>query len=176
MSNEEIFRRIRSGDKNALEKLIIDNYKFLLGYLIKLCLNEELAKDLAQETITKTIINIKKFRGDCKFSTWLIQIATNLYKDYQKKNKKIRNLIVLDENLKDNLLVEEVVLAKEREKLLMSTLDEIPCEMKEVFVLKHFYDFSYQEISVIVKCPIGTVRSRLHYCILKLREKLKDVK
>ena len=51
-------------------------------------MNEEITKDITQEVMVKAILNIKKFKGNSKFSTWLISIASNIYKDMLKKNKR----------------------------------------------------------------------------------------
>lgn len=65
------------------------HYKMLFGYLIKLCGNVHLAEDLVQESLLKATLNIKKFRGDCKFSTYLIEIATNCYKNEVRKQQRM---------------------------------------------------------------------------------------
>ena len=89
LDEEQLVRRARAGDRHCLNILFDMHYKMLFGYLIKLCGNVHLAEDLVQESLLKATLNIKKFRGDCKFSTYLIQIATNCYKNEVRKQQRM---------------------------------------------------------------------------------------
>ncbi len=71
-----------------MEEIYIKYYLKIYKYLLYLSHSQDLAEELTQETFYKAIININKFRGDCKLETWLCIIARNLYYKYQKKNKK----------------------------------------------------------------------------------------
>lgn len=172
MEEKELVARARSGDRDALEKLLYDNYKTVYGYLLRLTMNEETAKDFTQEAMVKAIINIKSFSHSSKFSTWLVTIASNAYKDSLRKNKKISEVQIKDVLMEAPDNVEEKVLAKDSIITLRKVLMDIPAEKRNAFILKHFYDYSYEDIAKILKCPLGTVRSRLHYCIKKLQKLL----
>lgn len=170
MNEKALLEKARTGDRKALELLLYDNYKIVYGYLLKLTVNEELTKDLTQDVMMKAILNIKKFKGDSKFSTWLISIASNLYKDYIRKSKKISSSAIEELSIKDSQNIENDVINKDTVNRIGKLLSELPYEKRMVFILKNYYDYSYEEIGEILKCPIGTVRSRLHYCIEKLRK------
>lgn len=71
-----------------MEEIYKKYYLKIYKYLLYLSHNQDLAEELTQETFYKAIININKFRGDCKLETWLCIIARNLYYKYQKKSKK----------------------------------------------------------------------------------------
>ena len=172
MEEKELVARARSGDKDALEKLLYDNYKTVYGYLLRLTMNEETAKDFTQEAMVKAITNIKSFSHSSKFSTWLVSIASNAYKDSLRKNKKISEVQIEDVIMEAADNVEEKVLARDSITTLRKVLMDIPVEKRDAFILKHFYDYSYEDIAKILKCPLGTVRSRLHYCIKKLQKLL----
>ncbi len=164
-----LLEKARAGDRKSLELLLYDNYKIIYGYLLKLTMNEELTKDITQEVMVKAILNIKKFKGDSKLSTWLISIASNLYKDSLRKNKLRTRISIEDVTIRDYQNVENSVINKDTVRRIENMLKDFPYEKRMVFILKNYYDYSYEEISTILKCPIGTVRSRLHYCIKKLR-------
>ena len=169
MDEKALLEKARWGDRKSLELLLYDNYKIVYGYLLKLTINEEVTKDLTQDVMMKAILNIKKFKGESKFSTWLISIASNLYKDYIRKNKKISSMNIEDLSIKDSQSIEETFINKDTVNRVGKLIMDFPYEKRMVFILKNYYDYSYEEISKILKCPIGTVRSRLHYCIEKLR-------
>ncbi|MEN8906181.1 MAG: RNA polymerase sigma factor SigY [Clostridiales bacterium] len=173
MKEDILINKAKKGDKKSLEKLLYNNYKIVYGYLIKLCLDEDIAKDITQETMLKAIKNIKKFNGRSKFSTWLISIASNKYKDDIKKKKNTDFLNINDNivsSINDVKTPEKIFLDKEDFSIVKKALLLLPYEKRKVFILKHYYSYSYEEISNILNCPLGTVRSRLHYCIKKLRE------
>ncbi len=169
LDEKALLEKARSGDRMSLELLLRDNYKIIYGYLLKLTMNEDVTKDITQEVMVKAIVNIKKFKGDSKFSTWLISIASNLYKDNIRKNKQTSSLSIEDLAVKDSQNLEDAVINKDTVRRIGNLLKDFPYEKRMVFVLKNYYDYSYEEISTILKCPIGTVRSRLHYCIEKLK-------
>lgn len=172
LEEKELLAKARSGDRQALETLLYDNYKIVYGYLLKLTMNEDATRDFTQEVMVKAITHIQSFTGSSKFSTWLISIASNAYKDSLRKNKRISDVEIEDIEMEAPDNVEEKVLARDSIIRLKKILMSIPQEKRQTFILKHFYSYSYEDIAKIQKCPIGTVRSRLHYCIKKLQELL----
>lgn len=158
-----LVEKSKKGDKWALNELIKNNYPLLTGYVIKLTCDPHLAQDIIQDTLLKAVVNINKYKPLGKFSTWLITIATNTFRDHLRKNK---NIEILDEDLPsaqgnpENLLLEKLEYRR-----LTKILSSLPYEKRTVFILKHYYGYKYEEIAEILKCPVGTVRSRLHNSI-----------
>jgi len=170
LSEKALIEKAQSGDKKSLEVLLYDNYKIVYGYLLKLTMNEEITKDITQEVMVKAILNIKKFKGNSKFSTWLISIASNIYKDMLKKDKKVSRVDIEKTLIKNTQSLEDDIINKDTVKRIGEVLLKLPEEKRMVFILKNHFNYSYKEISKILKCPVGTVRSRLHYCIKKIRD------
>lgn len=163
MEEIELIEKSKEGNKYAMNKLLMDNYKIVLGYTIKMTGDSTLAQDITQETMLKAVLNIKKFKPEAKFSTWLIKIATNQYRDDIRKNKKNE---VIDESLEcADPGPEEMALGNIQYKEIMDVLQGLSYEKRMVFVLKHYQGYRYEEIAEILGVPIGTVRSRLHNCI-----------
>jgi len=166
-------KRAGKGDKNALKTLLSMNYKIVFGYLLKITMNQELAEDLTQETMVKAIKAIKTFKGRSKFSTWLISIASNAAKDHFRKSSKKKTSELHDNCIPSTQSIEEDYIENEKIALVIQELNKLP-EVKRIpFVLKHYYNYSYEEIAHILDCPTGTVRSRIHYCIKELQSKFK---
>lgn len=170
MDEHELVIKAQADDKEALEALLYNNYSIIYAYLLKLTMNEETARDITQETMVKVILNIRKFKGESKLSTWLISIASNVYKDSLRRNKRISIAEIENLPLTASDDVEEAIIKRDSLARIKKALLEIPEKKRMIFILKHFYGYSYEEIAKIAKCPLGTVRSRLHYCIKKLRE------
>jgi len=157
-------------DRNAMNTLLANHHHIVYGFLLQMTCNQELSKDLTQDTMIKAILNINKFKGNSKFSTWLIAIAINTYKNYTKKHKGIH--IEFDEHYASNFDLEKDLIIKEEFHQVMSLLNNMKDSQKMPFLLKHYYGYSYDKISRIMKCPIGTVRSRIHNTIKKIQDSM----
>ncbi|MBZ9687257.1 RNA polymerase sigma factor SigY [Clostridium estertheticum] len=163
MDELELIYKAKDGNKSALNSLLKDNFNILKGYTVKMVGDPHLAQDIIQDTMLKAVININKFEPRAKFSTWLIKIAINVYRDYLRKNKSYQ---LVDENLfHKSEQVEDIVMSNYEYKEIMKIILKLPYEKRAVFILKHYYGYKYEEISEIIGCPIGTVRSRLHNAI-----------
>ena len=132
MEEKALIEQAKAGNKSALNTLLINNMQILKGYTIKMTGDAVLAQDIVQDTLLKGVLNMDKFNLQGKFSTWLISIATNVYRDYLRKNKKAVSLeeTFLDEE--DNL--EEKVIVSLQYKLVMEILMEIPLEKRAIFI------------------------------------------
>lgn len=163
MDELELINKAKGGNKSALNTLLTANLNILKGYVVKMVGDPHLAQDIIQNALLKAVININKFEPRAKFSTWLIKIATNVYRDYLRKNKPFQ---LVEENLvHDGKQVEDTVILNYEYKEIMKIILKLPYEKRVVFILKHYYGYKYEEISEIIHCPIGTVRSRLHNAV-----------
>ena len=131
--------------------------------------NYATAEDIFQETWIKVIRHIGSFRGDAKFSTWLFQIARNVYRDSLRRKKGFF-LIPLDET--DDLISEPAMDAGaigERE-YVQKIVSGLPVKMREAIVLRYYHDLDIKEISEVLGCSLGTVKSRLYYALKAIRK------
>lgn len=175
MNEGRLIELAKKNNQQAMSLLLSQNYDYVYGYIIKICFNKELAEDICQETMVKAILNIKKFKSNSKISTWLIQIANNHYLNVVKRNKKIvfTNLDILDVFSQNVTSVEDQVITKTQFLDVMQVLNNYKENQRIPFILKHYHGYSYDEISIIMNCPIGTIRSRIHNTIKKLQNDLK---
>lgn len=171
MNELDLLSQAKSGNKSALNSLLKNNYPVLYGYVFKMTGNAASTEDIVQEAMLKAIVNIDKFKPEAKFSTWLITIATNVFRDSLRKNKATE---LLDENISDITQdVENTVITRFEYQKVMEILLNLSYEKRAVFILKNYYGYKYEEIAVILKCPIGTVRSRLHNSIKYIMDAMK---
>ncbi|ERM91994.1 RNA polymerase sigma factor SigY [Caldanaerobacter subterraneus subsp. yonseiensis KB-1] len=171
MEEKELIYKAKNGNKHALNELLSQNYNTLLGYCIKMTGNPTLAQDIVQDTMLKAILNIKKFAPEAKFSTWLLKIATNTFKDYLRKHKNVELVEEISTNNTEN--IEETAITNLQYKELMNILMKLPYEKRATFILKHYYGYKYEEIAQILDCPVGTVRSRLHNAIKEIMKEME---
>lgn len=110
----------------------------------------------------RAVKNIKRYKATSKFSTWLITIATNLYRDQLRKGRKEILYADITDDLQYRAEQLDITLeAKEKFLQLQNIMAGLPFEKRAVLVLKHYYGYSYQEMADILQCPVGTIRSRL---------------
>lgn len=170
MNEKELLEKAKGGNKHCLNILLQKNYKILYGFLIKLTGDIDLSEDLTQETLLKAALSINKFRGECKFSSYLIQIAINIHKNYLRKHKiRIYNDEIISNIIYDG---EKEIMNSLEFQDAMKHLENMPYEKRVSFILKHYYGYSIEEISRILKVSQGTTKSRIHHTVKKLRELL----
>lgn len=170
MEEKELLDKARQGNKHCLNLLLKNNYQMLYGFLIKLTGDKDLAEDLVQDTLLKASLNITKFRGESKFSSYLIKIGINTHKNYLRKNK-IRTEHD-DFEFKTSYDMEDDLINYIRFKEALNYLNNMSYEKRISFILKHYYGYSIEAISEILKVSQGTTKSRIHNTIKKLRELL----
>lgn len=171
LDERELVKKAQEGNKYAMNILLTSNYKALYGFTLKMTSNEELSLDITQDVCLKAVQHINKFKSNSKFQTWLIAMAVNRYKDLLRTNKKIKflNSEDLSSVSKDD---NDRILEKMQIQQLLLELNKMPYEKRISFILKHYYGYSYEEISNILGCSEGTVKSRVFYTIKKLRQSL----
>lgn len=172
MDEKEIMILAKRGDHTSLARLYRENYSFLIKYLLKVTMNKDLAEELAQETMLKSIEKIKLYNGKAKFSTWLISIATNLYVDVLRKQKRQQNWQQAEQQLFRKLKWETESRNEEWNDTL-TALGNLSNDVRIPIVLKHYYGYSYEEIGQMLQIPSGTIKSRIHNGIIAIRKELK---
>jgi len=162
--------RCQIGDKDALAGLI-ERYQAPLRYFIsRLSANPETAEDIFQDTWLTVIRRIHTLKKIDAFSTWLYRIARN--KVYQQLRRK-RKLSELNENITVPNNTENDVFSTEDAAKIHRCLKELLPEYKEVLMLRFLEQMSYEQISQVINCRLGTVKSRIHYAKLALKKELE---
>lgn len=145
-------------------------------YLFCLTQNRDISEELTQETFAIAVEDIKKFRGECKLSVWLCQIAKHLWYKELKKRKKSVN--VPFEEIKDNLLydesLEEIIYKKEKKLKLFKDIQKLDEKSREVMYLRMVGNLSYEEIGEILGKTANWSRVTFYRAKQKIREENKD--
>lgn len=135
-------------------------------------------EDLEQEVYIR-VLTAKKYEEKGSFKSWINLIAANVSRDYLKSAKNRHETYVEDEaifeNIKERKTPEDLLLKKERQERIIKAIEELKPKLKEVIMLSEIEGYSYEECSLKLKCPIGTVKSRIYNAKKELAEKLKDL-
>jgi len=182
-TDEDLIERFQNGDLYAFD-LIVKRYKNqLLNFIFRFLGNTEEAEDLVQETFLRVYRNRTAYQKVAKFSTWIYTIAGNLAKTELRKRKRRRffSISELGFNEKDYDISDEAynperdVDGRMKEEIIHEQIMALSPKFREVILLRDVQQLSYEEISVIVKIPLGTVKSRVNRGRLKLQEKLSHL-
>jgi RNA polymerase sigma-70 factor (ECF subfamily) len=180
-----LVRRARSGDLEAYDELVQRYQERIYATVYHMTSNHEDANDLAQESFIKAFQALKSFKGGSSFYTWLYRIAVNKTINFlkQRKNRIHISLNDLDFNaehdpdlvalISDKTPRREAGLTELQEKLNTALL-KLSEPHRLVVVLHDVQGLSHDEIAKVMKCNIGTVRSRLFYARQQLQAWLSD--
>ena len=161
-----------------IEKIYKEYSKTVYKYLFCLTQNKELSEDLTQETFAVAVEDIKKFRGECKLSVWLCQIAKHIW--YKELNKKKKNVNVSFEEIKEYTLydenLEENICAKEEKLKLFKDMQKLDEKSREVMYLRMVGNLSYEEIGEILGKTSNWSRVTFYRAKQKIREENKNEK
>ncbi|KIL53206.1 sigma-70 family RNA polymerase sigma factor [Jeotgalibacillus campisalis] len=167
---QELIQQAIAGNDESLAMLLHEHYQFLFLYLLKLTLYPSEAEELTQDTIVRCIERFHQYNPKkAAFTTWMIQIGTNLWLD-KKRRKKREKQYMNKQQLSWKIGQRE----DEQWLIITEALKTLKDTYRIPVILKHYYGYSYEEISLICRVPIGTVKSRLNSGLKKLREELGD--
>ena len=182
-SDEELMFYLSNGEELAFEELYNRYSKRLLGYFIRMLnFDKNLAEDALQDLFLKIAEAPEKFDKSRSFKTWIFSVASNSCKNYYRHKKvvseSVEEIKYMNESVSDMAFLNtagkmDAVLFRKR---LDEVLNELAPEKKEAFILKYQEEKTIAEIAWIQNCPEGSVKSRLHYTIKVLEEKLKIFK
>jgi RNA polymerase sigma-70 factor (ECF subfamily) len=183
-SDAELVKAFKSGDSRALDRLI-DRYKApLYAYLVRLSRDRGEADDLLQEVFVKVLNKLAAYGERYKFSAWLFTVAHHAVMDRFRANAR-RKEESLDSAGEDRLPLaytlaspepgpDEMLEGAERASAIRAAFDHLSAEQREIFLMRHYSELSFKEISEILDVPIGTVLARMSRAMAKMRQELSS--
>lgn len=184
-----LVERAVAGDQRAFELLVVKYQRRIERLVGRMVRDVDLVEDIAQETFIRAYRALPQFRGDAQFYTWLYRIAVNTAKkalmelkrdplvseaafkssDEEDETSSIGNELTSAET------PETVLAAKEIAAAVNSAVEALPEELKQAVTLREIEGLSYEEISLVMNCPIGTVRSRIFRAREAISAKVKPL-
>jgi RNA polymerase sigma-70 factor (ECF subfamily) len=183
ISDEELIEKFQRGDIYAYE-LIVKRYKDqLLNFVYRFLSNQEEAEDVVQETFLRVYRNRHAYKRVAKFSTWIYTIAGNLARTELRRRhrRRIFSLSHIGVDDKDYEISDEFFSPEThvntvlKEEIIQKEINKLSPKFREVIILRDIQELSYEEISKIMRVPIGTVKSRVNRARLRLQSRLKHL-
>ncbi|NYE59392.1 RNA polymerase sigma-70 factor (ECF subfamily) [Duganella sp. 1224] len=180
-----LVERVRDGDKQAFDMLVAKYQRRLMRLLSRIVHDPAEAEDVVQETFIKAYRALRHFRGDSAFYTWLYRIGINTAKNHlATQGRRTPTSTDADseqaegydgEHLRDINTPESMLASKQIAQTVNAAMDALPVDLRTAIALREIEGLSYEEISDIMACPIGTVRSRIFRAREVIAEKLKPL-
>jgi RNA polymerase sigma-70 factor (ECF subfamily) len=184
-----LVERAVAGDQGAFELLVIKYQRRIQRLIGRMVRDVDLVEDIAQETFIRAYRALHQFRGDAQFYTWLYRIAVNTAKKFLMELKRdptvSENSFKADDESEETSwqrneptsdeTPESVLAAKEIAMAVNAALEALPEELRLALTLREMEGLSYEEISAVMNCPIGTVRSRIFRARETISAKVKPM-
>ncbi|MBW3539284.1 MAG: sigma-70 family RNA polymerase sigma factor, partial [Planctomycetes bacterium] len=182
MTDQELIDECLAGYTEAFGDLV-SRYQDRLYHTLRAMLGSaDEALDAAQDAFVQAFTRLSTFEGRSAFYSWLFRIAVNAA--VSRKRRRKRGAAASLDAVREQSGLEPAdrhpantpshsLESSEQQELVRRALDELPEEFRTALVLKEIEDLKYEDIAKIMKCPVGTVRSRIHRARCELREKLE---
>jgi RNA polymerase sigma-70 factor (ECF subfamily) len=179
-TDEELIARFQNGDSYAFDQLVRRYKDPLLNFIFRFIGDLNESEDIVQDTFYRVYKNKHYYKEVAKFSTWIYTIAGNLAKTELRKRKRRKIFSINKETQSEKEFElpdperdpEEEVNSTLTEKHIYKAIRNLPPKFRQVIILRDVQGFSYEEISSIIKVPLGTVKSRVNRARLRLQDDL----
>ncbi len=169
-----------NGDDKAFESLVKKTKSKVYTTIYLIVKDRYIAEDLLQETYIKAIDVLKsgRYNEEGKFMPWIVRIAHNLAIDYFRKDKRYPTVVLEDGSAIFNSFefsedsFEDIQLKQDQIVNIRELVKKLPDEQREVLVLRHYEELSFQEIADMTQVSINTALGRMRYALINLRKML----
>jgi len=170
----------QQGDTVAFNRLVLKWEKPIYNLSLRMLQDRDEAAEAAQEVFCSAFRNIRRFRKDAKFSTWLYRIAVNQCITRLRKRPPGVHLSMDDEGPDAPLKGwtpttdshETEMMLQEQRKRVRLALENLPEEQRAIVELKFYQDLTFEEIAAVVEAPLSTIKSRLYAGLAVLKTRL----
>jgi RNA polymerase sigma-70 factor (ECF subfamily) len=182
IDDKTLVAKSQQGDKAAFEKLVRLYSKYVYTNAFFILRDSHDAEDVSQEVFVKVFLSIKNFRGLSSFKTWLRKLTINTCIDKLRIKSKTINKKISLETLEEGYEVvftdlshniERDFFSKETVKEVLNIIVNLEESYRVPLILRDLQDYSYREISILIKKPIGTVKTNIHRARKIIKDKMK---
>lgn len=180
LSDSKLVSLYQTGNEEAFEMLLHRHKSKVYTAIYLIVKDRYTAEDLLQETFVKAINTIRggRYNEEGKFLPWISRIAHNLAIDHFRKDKRYPEVVLEDGSKLFNSMdfaedsEEDKQMHRETRSKLRDCIKELPVEQKQVLIMRHYLDMSFQEIADRTGVSINTALGRMRYALINLRKKM----
>ena len=169
-----LIERAGQGDQEAFTRLVRQYQNRIFGFIMRMTANREAALDLTQDTLLAAWQNIRQFRQEASFSTWLCQIAVNKTRNYLKKADRETPLADGFDQATASGDPESILTEKRRQADLLAAVGDLPPAQRAVFDLRFFEHLKFDEIARIQQTSVSAAKTSFAEALKKLKRRLEE--
>jgi RNA polymerase sigma factor (sigma-70 family) len=179
-SDSQLVALYQTGNEEAFEMLLHRHKSRIYTAIYMIVKDRYQAEDLLQDTFIKAINTIKsgRYNEEGKFLPWICRVAHNLAIDHFRRSKRYPEVVLEDgSRVFDSLQFSEdsfetQQLLRDTKSRLRDIIKELPDEQKQVLIMRHYLEMSFQEIAELTEVSINTALGRMRYALINLRKKM----
>ncbi|GAB5522657.1 MAG: sigma-70 family RNA polymerase sigma factor [Roseivirga sp.] len=183
VSDSQLISQYKNGSEEAFAELVNRHKNKIYTTVYLIVKDQFLAEDLLQETYVKVVNTIKsgRYNEEGKFLPWVTRIAHNLAIDHFRKAKRYPMIVMEDGSNIFNTLefsedsIESRQIQQDTHALLRDLIKELPDSQREVLMMRHYMQMSFQEIAEATDVSINTALGRMRYALINLRKKMNKL-
>jgi RNA polymerase sigma-70 factor (ECF subfamily) len=170
-ADQQLVERVQKGDKRAFDVLVLKYQHRIYSLVTRFIRDPDEVQDVVQEAFIKAYRALPGFRGESAFFTWLYRIAINTAKNYLVSRSRrppgadvdIEDAEYLESAgaLRDLAGPENQLMTEQLRAVIDKAIRALPEDLRTALTLREFEGLSYEEIAEVMRCPVGTVRSRI---------------
>jgi RNA polymerase sigma-70 factor, ECF subfamily len=174
MTDDQLVERVKDGDALAFEELVLRYQKPIYYFVLRILKHPQEAEDTVQKIFLLAYQNIKGFRSESTFKTWLYRIGINQCNNFFRQNKN-REFASIDELPVPDLTVNQEGEVSEKETLdaLRKAVERLPYKQKMVVTLRIYQELSFEEIGAALTMRVNSAKVNFHHAMEKLKKWMK---
>jgi RNA polymerase sigma-70 factor (ECF subfamily) len=175
MTDDQLIHRVRDGDTGAFEELVLRYQKPIYGFILRLLKDSAEAEDTVQKVFLLVYQNLKNFRFESSFKTWLYRISINQCHNVFRQQKNREFTPVDDLPLADGQTSQEEDYARrEMMSLAQKAIEKLPTKQRLVLLLRVYQDLSFEEIGKALNIRANSAKVNFHYALEKIKERMRN--
>jgi RNA polymerase sigma-70 factor (ECF subfamily) len=174
MTDDQLVERVKNGDSRAFEELVVRHEKPIYYFVLRVLKNPLDAEDTVQKIFLLAYQNIKGFRADASFKTWLYRIGINQCHNFFRQNK-IRDYISVDDIPVTDVKADQEGDLSDKERLahLQKAVERLPYKQRMVVTLRIYQELSFEEIGTALNIRTNSAKVNFHHAVEKLKNWIK---
>ncbi|MFT6826898.1 MAG: RNA polymerase sigma factor (sigma-70 family) [Roseivirga sp.] len=180
VSDSQLISLYKNGSEEAFTELVTRHKNKIFTTIYMIVKDHDLAEDLLQETYVKVVNTMKsgRYNEEGKFLPWVTRIAHNLSIDHFRRAKRYPTIVLEDGSNVFNSLefsedsIEDRQIKEDTHTLLRELIQELPESQREVLMMRHYMQMSFQEIAELTDVSINTALGRMRYALINLRKRM----
>lgn len=184
-TDQQLVDRVLSGNRNAFDLLVLKYQHRVAALIGRFVHDAQEVEDVCQEAFIKAYRALPLFRGDSAFYTWLYRIAVNTAKNHlvSRKRRPPASDLEVDEAevseigtvLREIENPEGSLATVKLKQAITDAIEDLPEDLRTAFTLREFSGLSYEDITEVMDCPVGTVRSRIFRAREAIDKKIREL-